>query len=96
MNTTRCARWWLSQLLLALAAPAATAVAAATTPHLALDVDLEPGSRRVGVVAIVTPGEPDFRFTLHESLKITAASANGHPVKITAAGREGDLRGWRA
>jgi len=97
MSTTRRVGRLLSPLmLLLLAAQAATAVGVAATAHVELDVALEPGSRRLGVLAVVTPDQANFRFALHESLQITAASANGRPVKITAAGREGDLRGWRA
>ncbi|WP_300335187.1 M1 family aminopeptidase [Accumulibacter sp.] len=99
MSTTRRVGRLLSPLmlmLLLLAAQAATAAGVAATAHVELDVALEPGSRRLGVLAVVTPDQANFRFALHESLQITAASANGRPVKITAAGREGDLRGWRA
>ena len=52
-------------LLLAVASAAAWAV---DTPaaHLALDVTLDPASRRLAVVAAVRPGQRSFRFALHE------------------------------
>nr|WP_313951295.1 M1 family aminopeptidase [Accumulibacter sp.] len=75
--------------------PAAIA-AGAPTPHLALEVDLDPASRRLDIVATVTPGVRSFRFALHESLGIKAASVDGRPLVITAAGRQGPLRVWLA
>ncbi|WP_291993577.1 M1 family aminopeptidase [Candidatus Accumulibacter sp. ACC003] len=105
MNARGSAPRWLAQLLvlLALAVPAvsvavaagATAATSDPTPDLTLEVDLDPASRRLGVVALINPGEQSFRFFLHESLTITAASADGRPLTVSAAGSDGDLRGWR-
>ncbi|MBL8374356.1 M1 family aminopeptidase [Accumulibacter sp.] len=80
-------------LLLALVAPLPTALAA--TPLVELDVDLDPGSRRLTVVATITPVPPTFRFVLHESLAIAAASADGRPLPVTADEQQGSLRRWQ-
>lgn len=87
----------LSRLLALLAAAFAAALAGAATPavpHLDLDVTLDPPSRRLAVVAeLSAPGE--FRFALHESLTVTAATAAGRPVAIVPV-RHGDhQREWR-
>ncbi|MCB1943518.1 MAG: M1 family peptidase [Candidatus Accumulibacter sp.] len=83
-------------LLLAWLAPALPAAAApgAPPPHLALDVDLDPASRHLQVVAVLRPGERRFAFALHESLGVTAAAADGRPLAIVAMGRQGDRRHW--
>jgi len=68
--------------------------AAAAPPRLDLDVDLDPGTRRLRATALVTPESRVFRFALHESLRIAAASANGAALEVAAAGRSGDVLGW--
>jgi aminopeptidase N len=85
--------WWRLALLLALAAPLPAALAA--PPLVELDVDLDPGSRRLRVVAIITPAEPTFPFVLHESLAISAASVDGRVVPVTAGEQQGSLRRWQ-
>lgn len=83
----------LARLLLVLAAPLPVAFAA--PPAIDLDVDLDPGSRRLTVVATITPVPPTFRFVLHESLAIAAAAADGRPLPITAGEQQGSLRRWQ-
>ncbi len=83
----------LARLLLVLAAPLPVAFAA--PPAIDLVVDLDPGSRRLTVVATITPVPPTFRFVLHESLAIAAASADGRPLPITAGEQQGSLRRWQ-
>ncbi|WP_291989760.1 M1 family aminopeptidase [Candidatus Accumulibacter sp. ACC007] len=82
-------------LLLALASAAAWAV---DTPaaHLALDVTLDPASRRLAVVAAVRPGQRSFRFALHESLNIDSASVDSQPIVVRLTGQQGNLRTWQA
>ncbi len=81
-------------LLLALATPAAYAVAAPPAAHVALELTLDPGSRHLAVVATVSPGERSFRFALHASLHIARASVDGQPIALRPAGTQGDLRAW--
>ena len=42
-----------------------------------LDVSLDPASRAFKASARLSPAEGDFRFLLHESLRVTGASAGG-------------------
>ncbi|MFZ5510847.1 MAG: M1 family metallopeptidase [Pseudomonadota bacterium] len=71
------------------------ASAAGAAPSLELRVELDPGSRRFQARVWVTPAARDFRFRLHESLEVTAASAAGQSLPVVAAGRDGPLRTWR-
>ncbi len=64
-------------------------------PFLELDVELDPGTRRFQAVALVTPAAQDFRFELHESLKVTAASADGKAMRAIPVGGDGPIRGWQ-
>ncbi len=77
---------------LAVLAPRATLAAA---PPLDLQIDLEPATRRFEAVAVVIPAERDFRFELHESLTVSAASSGGKQLHVVASGRHGAVRGWR-
>lgn len=70
-------------------------VAAAASPALELQVDLDPETRRFSAIAELVPASSDFRFALHASLEVRVATAGGKPVKVTAAGRDGEVRGWR-
>ena len=81
--------------LLATLAVLAGAPARAAAPHLELEVDLDPGTRRLAARADLVPASRDFRFELHEALEVTAASADGKPLRVVAAGRDGAIRGWR-
>jgi len=80
----------------ALAAGALIAASAlAATPHLELDVRLDPGTRRM--VAVAQLGTPrDGRFALHRSLVVTGASVHGKAVACEMTGNAGELRFWRA
>ena len=69
--------------------------ALAALPSLDLQVDLDPGTRRFEAVATVTPGQRDFRFELHESLVVSAASADGKTLVFTTSGHHGAVRSWR-
>ncbi|MBS1173521.1 MAG: putative aminopeptidase, partial [Proteobacteria bacterium] len=81
--------------LLATLAVLAGAPARAAAPHLELEVDLDPGTRRLAARADLVPASRDFRFELHEALEVTAAAADGKPLRVVAAGRDGAIRGWR-
>ena len=81
--------------LLVVLAVVAVGPARAAQPFLELDVDLDPGTRQLRAVALVAPATRDFVFTLHESLRVTAASADGKPVRVVPAGRDGPVQGWR-
>jgi len=70
-------------------------VARATSPNLELVVELDPGTRRLAVRADIVPASRDFRFQLHEALKVTAASADGTPLPVRAGERVGSIRAWR-
>ena len=82
--------FWLILLLLFAAVPALAA-----TAHLALQIELEPGTRRLSALAELTPTTPTFDFALHETLEVTAASVNGKPLQVMQDGRDGPLRRWR-
>ena len=71
--------------LLAIAAP----------PSLDLQVELDPATRKLAVVADVVPASADFRFALHASLDVASATAGGKRVAAIAAGRQGATRLWR-
>ncbi|HYD94396.1 MAG TPA: M1 family aminopeptidase [Noviherbaspirillum sp.] len=81
--------------LAALLALASTLAAAAGAPRLDLQVELDPATRSLRARAELVPAESDFRFALHESLSVSAASAGGKSVKVTPAGRDGAIREWR-
>jgi len=79
----------LVALLLALAASLVHAA------QLDLQVELDPSTRRFKAVADVAPATKDFRFLLHESLRVEAVSVAGKPIKATAGANEGGMRIWR-
>jgi hypothetical protein len=62
---------------------------------LALDVKLDPATRQFSARAELQPRERQFRFWLHESLRVTSASAAGQTLKVDAAGSDGPFRQWR-
>ena len=98
MNRLPFWRWLL--VLLTVAATQALAAPSAPMPHVALDVELDPASRSLRVLATITAKESSagqrFSFALHQSLRITTASVDGRPVTLNAARNEGDLRSWQA
>jgi len=66
----------------------------AATPSLDLDVELDPGTRSFRAVALIAPAARELRFDLHQSLRVTAASADGKTVHVVPARDEGPVRGW--
>jgi aminopeptidase N len=68
--------------------------AEAAPPQLALDVTLEPATRALRVEATLT-AERVATVTLHEGLKITAASIDGEPVAAEAGPAAQGARRWR-
>lgn len=81
----------LAGLLCAMAG----AFAHAGQPVLDLQVELDPATHRFTALADVAPAAKDFRFLLHESLSITAASAGGKPVRPVVSDADGGVRAWR-
>jgi hypothetical protein len=90
----RRGRQALLAVMAAMAAVASLPVRAAS-PFLDLEVDLDPGTRRLHAVAVVTPAARDFRFELHESLRVSAASTDGRVLRVVQTGRAGPVLGWR-
>lgn len=62
---------------------------------LELDVSLDPASRAFKASARLSPPERDFRFLLHESLKVTGASAGGRVLTADSQAGPAGLRQWR-
>ena len=83
------------RVLVAAVAVMVSGTIRATAPSIELDVDLDPGTRHFHAVAVIEPPARDFRFELHESLKVTAASVDGEALRVIPAGREGPVAGWR-
>ncbi|MBI4205829.1 MAG: M1 family peptidase [Betaproteobacteria bacterium] len=85
-----------SMAVLSLAGAAAPRVER-TSPalaHLDLEVELEPASRRLRAIARFT-ATGESAFTLHRSLTVLAASADGRPLGVTPVDGEDDTRTWR-
>lgn len=82
-------------ILLAFVCIIAQRPAAAASFPLELQVDLDPETRHFKATATVVPATRDFRFILHGSLEITAASAEGKALRVVSTGRDGAQRGWR-
>jgi hypothetical protein len=87
----------LHALLAVMSALAALAsgAAGASGASLDLDVELDPGTRHFRAVALVVPASRDYRFVLHRSLEVTAASAGGKTLVVMPAGHEGQALAWR-
>ncbi len=87
----------LLRLLALVACISAASFACAAAPrsaHLDLDITLDPESRRFHAVAeLAAPG--GFRFALHRSLAVSAASVDGKPVGVLPVHRDGDFQEWR-
>ena len=60
-----------------------------------LDVSLDPASRAFKASARLSPPEGDFRFVLHESLRVTGASAGGRALSAEAQRGPAGFREWR-
>jgi aminopeptidase N len=78
-----------------LAAMLGAHAARAALPALDLDVELQPDARRFHATAQITAPATDFRFELHDSLRVTAAVADGRPLAPVEAGRAGPYIDWR-
>lgn len=66
----------------------------APAADLALDVTLDPVSRRFDAVAeMIAPGE--LAFTLHDSLSVRRATVDGRPAKIAAVPFHRNSNAWR-
>lgn len=63
--------------------------------QLDLQVALDPAARRFAAVAEVDAPAREFRFALHESLEVSAASANGQALRAERRDGAGPLRAWR-
>ena len=74
---------------------ACAGLAHAASPSIDLQVELDPATRRLDARAEGVPAARDFRFMLHESLEVRAASAGGKAVRVAAGAAEGGMRGWR-
>lgn len=87
----------LPRFLMLLACALTTTLACAAAPripHLDLDVTLDPELRRFRAVAgFAATGE--FRFALHDTLKVSAAFIDGKPAAVVPVRRDGDMREWR-
>ena len=66
----------------------------AATPHLELDVTLDPGTRRM-VAAAQFSAPRDARFALHRSFIVTRASVGGKAVAFEMTGTAAEQRIWR-
>ncbi len=70
------------------------ACAKAAAPHLDLDVRLDPETRALHVVAELRDAATRD-IALHETFRITAASADGTPLALGPGSVEQELRRWR-
>ena len=70
------------------------ACAKAATPHLDLDVRLDPETRALHVVAELRDAATRD-IALHETFRISAASADGTPLALGPGSVERGLRSWR-
>lgn len=62
---------------------------------LELQVELDPAARRFAAVAEVDASAREFRFELHESLEVSAASAGGKSLRAERLDGSGQVRAWR-
>lgn len=67
---------------------------AAALPALELDLSLDPSSRELKARALLTAESGDFRFTLHESLRIVEVRAGGRRIEARRRGRDDALVRW--
>ena len=88
-------RRWGSRLLQVFVVGLVGVGAVQAAPDLALDVVLDPESRRLEVAAEVRPAQRDFEFVLHETLQPGHASIDGRAVRVRPAGQRDGWRAWR-
>ncbi len=81
----------LAAALFGLLLAAASAFAA---PDLLLDVSLDPPSRQFKAEAELQPSARNFRFLLHESLRVTSARAGNETVGVDSASGPRGYRQW--
>ncbi len=79
----------------ALFALLAGAQAQLLAAQLELQVELDPAARRFAAVAEVDAPAREFRFALHESLAVSAASAGGKSLRAERLDGAGPARAWR-
>jgi hypothetical protein len=94
MPTALCRRAHRLALLLPLLSLVVASVARADG-LVELDVSLDPASRAFKASARLSPPEGDFRFVLHESLRVTGASAGGRALTAEAQRGPAGFREWR-
>jgi aminopeptidase N len=81
--------WWRTVFTCAFGLAAVSAVAA----DLALDVKLDPHTRRLAATAeLASPG--NFAFALHPSLSVQSATVNGRRVSAAATPRRDGQQTW--
>ena len=68
---------------------------ARAAPTIELDVVLDPQTRDFSASAVLNPAERDFRFLLHESLRVGAVSAGGRALQAESLAGPAGLRQWR-
>jgi aminopeptidase N len=84
----------LRRAVLLLAGALLPALAIASDATLALDVQLDPATRALRVVAELN-SEGNVRFGLNRALAIRSASIDGAPAAIESTGSDGALNLWR-
>ena len=88
-------RRWSRRLTALLLLPLTVASVARADGIVELDVSLDPASRAFKASARLSPAEGDFRFLLHESLRVTGASAAGRALSAEAQRGPAGFRQWR-
>lgn len=91
-------RRWSRRLAVLLLLPLLSLMAASLARAdglIELDVSLDPASRAFKASARLSPPEGDFRFLLHESLRVTGASAGGRALTAEALRGPVGFRQWR-
>jgi hypothetical protein len=91
-------RRWSRRLAVLLLLPLLSLMAASLARAdglIELDVSLDPASRAFKASARLSPPEGDFRFMLHESLRVTGASAGGRALTAEALRGPVGFRQWR-
>jgi aminopeptidase N len=63
-------------------------------PDLVLDVNLDPQTRQFKASAELRASAGNFRFLLHESLRVTEATAGGQSARIDQSGGPAGYRQW--
>ena len=63
-------------------------------PDLVLDISLDPPSRQFKAEAELQPSARNFRFLLHESLRVTSARAGNETVGVDSASGPRGYRQW--